>query len=124
MQRLQNFADLGIKFPHPGFGEMRISDFEKSVAIQFVHRRRYSIDDLIHQFTPPAFIVVLARPIDRWAGRHLLPRNGESSIERRRVQFQSEPISDECVMMTDALGQMKQCAHGVEKERFNHRQEL
>ena len=69
---------------------MRVGRFEKSVAIQLGRVRRDLIDDLINQFPPPAFVVVLAGAVDGRTRRPFLPAGSESPIEGGGVERQAD----------------------------------
>src|SRR5438105_11571524 len=97
---------------------MFISNLEKIIAIKFVHRRRDFVDDQIDKLAPPIFIIIFARAIDWFARRHRVPRASKCAIEFRALPFQSEFAGNERVMIANATRQKKECAGGVEKDRF------
>src|SRR5712671_8126554 len=97
---------------------MFVGDLEKIVAIQFSQGRSSLIEDKIDKLAPPIFVVVVARPVDRFATRHCFPGDSESTIKLARIEFQSDFIANERVMVSDSARKMKQSPGCVEKDRF------
>jgi len=116
VKRLQDFWNLRIELPNPGFGEVTVNGLEICVAIQFTHVRRDLIENAIHQFAPPSPVVVFARTVDRWAGRHLFPATPERGIERAGIEAKADALRHECVMMTDTFWQINQSARRIEED--------
>lgn len=120
MQCFENFADLGIKIPYPGFGEMRVSGFKKSVAVKLANAGRDSSKDLRNEFAPPLLVVIFARAIDRPPRWHLFPASREGAIERGGIKPQADACADERIMMPDTFLQVNQRAGCVEKDGLKH----
>src|SRR5205807_5486505 len=97
---------------------MFVGDLEKIIAVQLAQRWSSSIEDKIDKLSPPTFVVVFARAIDRVATRHCVPGVVECAIEFPRIEFQSDFLSDERIMITDPARQMKEGAGRIEKDRF------
>lgn len=77
------------------------------------------VQDEIDQFTPPAFIIVLARAGDCSAAWHFLPCRIERIIEMLWIERKAYLIGHRCVVMADRSVQVKQSADCVEKDRLN-----
>jgi hypothetical protein len=97
-----------------------VGAFEEGIAIQFIHVGLDVFENAVNQLAPPAFIVVLARTIDRGPERHLLPAIAERLIQRRRLEPQPDAFADKGVMVPDTLRQVDQRPGGVEEDRFVH----
>src|ERR1700730_1192941 len=123
MQFLQGVQNLRISVPRSRLGKMFVGDFEKIIAIQFAQGRGDLIEDKIDKVAPPILVVIFARTIDRGPDRHLFPGSEEGAIERRGIKLQADFISNQGIMITDSLGQIKKRADCVEEDRFDHEEE-
>ena len=103
MQFFENFVHLRIKFPDAGLREMALDAFEKCVAIQIGYARRGPVQNAIHQFPPPAFVIVIARSVYGRTDCRLFPAGGEGFIERGAIQAQTDSFAHVRIMMTNAL---------------------
>src|SRR6185312_1776189 len=74
----------------------------------------------IDQLAPPIFIVVFARPIDRFTRRHLFPGRVERGIQFLRVQLQANLGGNDCVVVAYSFRQIKESADCVEEDCFEH----
>ena len=103
MQLFENVVDLRIKFPDTGLSEVAVNAFEKCVAIKGLESGRDPIENAIHQLAPPAFVVILARAVDRGTWRRFFPAGAKCLVERLRIEPQPDPFADGRIMLTDAL---------------------
>lgn len=117
-QFLQNIDHFRIQLPHAGLGEMFVGDLEKVIAIELAQIRRDFVDHKIDKAAPPIFVIVFARSIDWLPPRHCMPGAVECAIELPRIEFQSDFLANERVMVTDSARQMKECPGRIEKDRF------
>src|ERR1700693_5804386 len=97
---------------------MFVGDLEKIVAIQFSEGRSSLIEDKIDKLAPPIFVIVVARPIDRFATPHGFPGDSECAIKLARIECQSDFITNERVMVSNSARQMKEGPCCIEKDRF------
>src|SRR5438270_2592786 len=97
---------------------MFVGDLEKIVAVQFSQGRSSLIEDKIDKPAPPIFVIVFARPVDRFARRHGIPPDGKGTIKLPRVEFQSDFLTHERVMISDSARQVKEGPGCIEKDRF------
>jgi hypothetical protein len=99
---------------------MFVGDLEEIVTIKFTQRRCHPIEHKIDKFAPPTFVVIFARSIDGGAGRHLFPSREKRAIELLRIESQVDLTSDQRIMVADRLGEIKERANRVEKDRLGH----
>ena len=103
MQFFENVVDLRIQVPNARLGEMTIDRFEKCVAIQIGYARCDPVYNAIHQFPPPAFVIVIARSVCGRTHWRLFPGCGEGFVESGVIQAQTDSSAHVRIMMTDAL---------------------
>src|SRR5919201_5179603 len=97
---------------------MFVGNFKEIVAISFGQMRRGLAEHKIDQRAPPAFVIVLARAINRFPWWHLVPRGSESEVKLAGVELQPDLLAYERIMLADGFGQVKQCADSIEEDRL------
>ena len=78
------------------------------------------VEDATNKLAPPTFVIVFARPINCRSRRHFFPSRVKRLFEFLRIQFQTNLITDQSVMVAYSLRQKKKRAGCVEKNRFDH----
>lgn len=102
-QLLEHLLHFGIKFPHSRFREMSVGDLKKGVAIERINLRRGVVEDAVHKFAPPAFVVIFARFAGGGTERHFLPDLSKGAIQIFRIKEQSLTLGDESIMLADTF---------------------
>src|SRR5260370_18405213 len=97
---------------------MFVGDLEEIVTIKFTQRRCHLIEHKIDKFAPPTLVVILAGPINGGAERHLFPGREKRAIKLLRVESQADLTSDQRIMIADRLGEIKERANRIEKDRL------
>ena len=95
---------------------MFVGDLEKIIAIEFFQGGRHLREDELDDLAPPAFVVVFARAVDRFARGHLFPGGDKSAIQLGHPQVQADLATDEGVVMADAVGEKEEGADGIEED--------
>jgi hypothetical protein len=103
MESLKRAGYVLIQFPDARLGEVRVSRFEKRVAVEFTCDSGDLVKDPVDQLSPPIFVIVRSRAIQGGTGRHLFPTAQEGVIENCCIEFEPDLLRDQRVMMTNAF---------------------
>src|SRR5438094_1104412 len=78
------------------------------------------VEDATNKLAPPTFVIVFARPINCRSRRHFFPSRVKRLFEFLRIQFQTNLMTDQSVMVAYGLREKKKRPGSVEKDRFDH----
>src|SRR5881392_1135695 len=78
------------------------------------------VEDATNKLAPPTFVIVFARPINCRSRRHFFPSRVKRLFEFLRIQFQTNLMTDQSVMVAYGLREKKERPGSVEKDCFDH----